>query len=281
MIATPSPGTGRYLDLLHGNFRRLPAEERTQFLQALSLDARRITDAELEFRLQPNWRSRITAAWMIGLDHREQFRDRIRELPPASELDLATRAAGLAHQAPARRLIDRPLITENPYALWPYHLHDAIRTAVHTDDHSEDRWPPTDWHQAATRALAALGDQWATTAALAPSRMLLVACLRQGLRLARDHRLTDLSWLTPLIETAVAFHHAVRGAHDDLTATIDRLRKATANGDFTYYVHIATAMGDLPQPDGPAIRWLDAEHTVRPRWRTLVIARRERLHAQR
>ncbi|MFE7112870.1 ATP/GTP-binding protein [Streptomyces sp. NPDC057575] len=47
----------------------------------------------------------------------------------------------------------------------------------------------------ATRA-AGLGDQWSTTTALTPSRILLVACLRQGLRLARDHRLTDLGWLT-------------------------------------------------------------------------------------
>ncbi|MEW2623599.1 hypothetical protein [Streptomyces sp. NPDC048106] len=120
----------------------------------------------------------------------------------AFDLDLATRAAGLTQQAPARRLTERPLITENPYALWPYHLHRAIRSAVRDDDHSDDRWTPADWHQAATRALAALGDQWTSAAALAPSRMLLVACLRQGLRLARDHRLTGLGWL---IEAAFAY----------------------------------------------------------------------------
>ncbi|MFF4534228.1 ATP/GTP-binding protein [Streptomyces sp. NPDC001407] len=113
----------------------------------------------------------------------------------AFDLDLATQTAGLTHQAPARRLTERPLVTENPYALWPYHLHRAIRSAVREDDHSDDRWTPADWHQAATRALAALGDQWTKAAALAPSRMLLVACLRQGLRLARDHHLTGLGWL--------------------------------------------------------------------------------------
>ncbi|WP_328512768.1 ATP/GTP-binding protein (plasmid) [Streptomyces sp. NBC_00376] len=115
----------------------------------------------------------------------------------AFDLDLATRAAGLTHQAPARRLTERPIVTENPYALWPHHLHGAIRSALtEADDHTDDHWTPADWHQAATRALAALGDQWATTTALTPSRILLVACLRQGLRLARDHRLTDLGWLT-------------------------------------------------------------------------------------
>ncbi|WP_424893311.1 ATP/GTP-binding protein [Streptomyces sp. XH2] len=120
----------------------------------------------------------------------------------AFDLDLATQAAGLTHQAPARRLIDRPLVTDNPYALWPYHLHGAIRTAVHADETSEDRWTPTDWHQAAARALAALGEQWTKAATLAPSRMLLVACLRQGLRLARDHHLTGLGWL---IDAAFAY----------------------------------------------------------------------------
>ncbi|MEU3602274.1 ATP/GTP-binding protein [Streptomyces sp. NPDC006798] len=114
----------------------------------------------------------------------------------AFDLDLATRAAGLTHQAPARRLAERPLITENPYALWPYHLHRAIRTALR-DDRTEDHWTPADWNRAAGHALAALGEQWTTAAAAgAPGRMLLVACLRQGLRLARDHRLTDLGWLT-------------------------------------------------------------------------------------
>ncbi|WP_329625956.1 ATP/GTP-binding protein (plasmid) [Streptomyces sp. NBC_01255] len=114
----------------------------------------------------------------------------------AWDLDLATRTAGLTQQAPARRLTERPLISENLWALWPYHLHRAIRTAVREDTHSEDRWTPADWHQAASRALAALGEQWTTATAQAPSRMLLVACLRQGLRLARDHRLDDLGWLT-------------------------------------------------------------------------------------
>nr|WTB12031.1 hypothetical protein OG546_49570 [Streptomyces antimycoticus] len=86
-----------------------------------------------------------------------------------------------------------------------------------------------------------------------------------------------LPWLTPLIHTAVAFHHAVRDAPEDLTATLDRLRETTTNGDFAYYVDIATAMGDLPQPTGSAIQWLDGGHTVRERWRALVTARQAHL----
>ncbi|MGW3046227.1 hypothetical protein ACWC9T_41095 [Kitasatospora sp. NPDC001159] len=88
------------------------------------------------------------------------------------------------------------MVGEDPYAIWPYHLHGAIRTALRTDDTTTaDRWTPADWHQAAERALAALGGQWRTHSP-ATGRAWLVACLRQGLRLARDHRLDDLAWLT-------------------------------------------------------------------------------------
>ncbi|MFL4908188.1 ATP/GTP-binding protein [Streptomyces sp. MMS24-I2-30] len=217
---------------------------------------------------------------------------RSASLLDAFDLDLATHAAGLTHQAAARQLVERPMVTEQSGAIWPYHLHGAIRTALRTDDeHTEDRWTPADWHQAAERALAALGRQWQDASALVPARPLLVACLRQGLRLARDHHLDDLAtllrthidvaglaWLTPLLETALAFHHAVQSEHDDLTAAIDRLREATANGDYTYLLHIAAAMGGLPQPTSPAIQWLDDAHTVRTRWHTLVTARRHHLN---
>lgn len=91
------------------------------------------------------------------------------------------------------------------------------------------------------------------------------------------HVESSARWLTPLIDTAVAFHQAVRGAHDDLAATIDRLRQETAGGDFAYYVDIATAMGDLSQAAGSAVRWLDDARTVRERWRGLVIARQDHL----
>ncbi|MBL1086769.1 ATP/GTP-binding protein [Streptomyces actinomycinicus] len=122
---------------------------------------------------------------------------RSASLLDAWDLDLATRAAGLTHQSAARRLVERPMVSEDPYAIWPYHLHGAIRTALRTaDDHAEDRWTPADWHQAAERAFDALGRQWRDADALTSSRALLVACLRQGLRLASAHHLADLTWLT-------------------------------------------------------------------------------------
>ncbi|MGW8065896.1 ATP/GTP-binding protein [Streptomyces ziwulingensis] len=138
----------------------------------------------------------LLARTLSDLTPEERHLLRSASLLDAFDLDLATRTAGLTQQAVARRLVERPLVTENPYALWPYHLHRAIRSAVRDDEHSDDRWTPADWHQAAARALAALGEQWAGSAALGPGRLLLVACLRQGLRLARDQRLGDLGWLT-------------------------------------------------------------------------------------
>ncbi|MDX2748288.1 ATP/GTP-binding protein [Streptomyces sp. NRRL_B-2557] len=112
----------------------------------------------------------------------------------AFDLPLATRAAGLTHEAPALRLIDRPFVREEPFGLWPYHLHGLIRSTIrNADDHADDRWSPHDWHQAAQRALTALGKQW--TAGSGRDRRLLVGCLRQGLTLARDHHL-ELDWLT-------------------------------------------------------------------------------------
>ncbi|MFC9131878.1 ATP/GTP-binding protein [Streptomyces sp. NPDC057099] len=113
----------------------------------------------------------------------------------AFDVPLATRTAGLPHEGPALRLTERPFVRENPYGLWLFHLHALIRSAVrNADDTTDDRWSERDWQQAAQRAFTALGEQHQD--APGPGRLLLIACLRQGLRLARDHRL-DLDWLAP------------------------------------------------------------------------------------
>jgi hypothetical protein len=105
------------------------------------------------------------------------------------DVPLATRAAGMSHEAPALRLIERPFVRENPFVLWPFHLHGLVRSTIRTDD----RWSPADWQQAAQRAFHALGEQWHSGAD--HDRILLVGALRQGLALARDFRL-ELDWLT-------------------------------------------------------------------------------------
>ncbi|WP_414170892.1 ATP/GTP-binding protein (plasmid) [Streptoverticillium reticulum] len=136
----------------------------------------------------------LVARTLSDLPSEERHVARAVSLLDAFDETLAARAAGLPHQAPVRRLLERPFVREDAFALWPFHLHGVIRAAIRSaDDQTDDRWTPTDWQQAAQRALTALGEQW--TSQPGPGRALLVACLRQGLRLARDHHL-DLGWLT-------------------------------------------------------------------------------------
>ncbi|MEU6629952.1 DUF6000 family protein [Streptomyces parvus] len=65
-VKPATQGVGRYLHLLHGNFARDDESERTPFLQSMRDAAREITDEELEILLQSEWRSRLTASWLIG-----------------------------------------------------------------------------------------------------------------------------------------------------------------------------------------------------------------------
>ncbi|WP_432128076.1 ATP/GTP-binding protein [Streptomyces sp. bgisy082] len=136
----------------------------------------------------------LIARTLADLTPDERHLLRSVSLLDAFDTDLATRAAGLTHQAAARRLVERPFVDENPFALWPYSLHGLIRSTLRgADDATDDRWTPTDWETAAVRALAALGEQWSSGPER--DRLLLTGCLRQGLALARDFRL-ELGWLT-------------------------------------------------------------------------------------
>ena len=75
----------RYLKLLHGNFMTMDTVQRRPFLQQLAASARQASDHDLAILLDSEWRSRLTASWLIALDRREQFRQRIGELLLASE----------------------------------------------------------------------------------------------------------------------------------------------------------------------------------------------------
>lgn len=116
-------------------------------------------------------------------------------------VDLATAASGLAQDGPTLQLVERPFIDTDPAAPWPYHLHDLIREAIReADETAEDRWSPADWHRAAQRAFDALGAELPPSAG---DRRRLLACLTQGLRLARDHGL-ELGWLVDAAHRYVA-----------------------------------------------------------------------------
>ncbi|MEU4360210.1 hypothetical protein [Streptomyces virginiae] len=97
----------------------------------------------------------------------------------------------------------------------------------------------------------------------------------QGLH--ADIEAAGLPFLHRFVELALAFHHAVRGEHEALAATIDRLRALTATGDFAYFTDIAHYMAGLPRPTASITRWIDGEEQVRSRWNALVQTRQENL----
>ncbi|MFD3621648.1 ATP/GTP-binding protein [Streptomyces sp. NPDC058676] len=176
VITARSHGLPLYLDLSVARFLELRRSGRTPQPSDLDHDFPALVSRTLS-DLTPDERHVLRSVSLLD----------------AFDVPLATRTAGLSHEAPALRLTERPFIRENPFGLWPFHLHDLIRSTIrNADDATDDRWSPGDWEQAATRAFHALGDQWATDTA--QDRMLLVGCLRQGLRLARDFHL-DLDWL--------------------------------------------------------------------------------------
>lgn len=89
-------GLGRYMRLLHGNFAGLDESKRRRFLRQLARSARQVSDRELDILLENGWRERLTASWLIALDGREQFRDRIGELLLAGEAGFAGQGYCLA-----------------------------------------------------------------------------------------------------------------------------------------------------------------------------------------
>ncbi|MFF4454675.1 DUF6000 family protein [Streptomyces goshikiensis] len=78
-------GLPRYLELNSARVLRPGWPHAKRFARHLIRDAA-ITDAELEALLSYEWRSRLTAAWLIGVDRRESFRERIGDLLLASEV---------------------------------------------------------------------------------------------------------------------------------------------------------------------------------------------------
>ncbi|WP_157522660.1 DUF6000 family protein [Herbidospora cretacea] len=75
----------RYMNLM-GNFLGLSDRKVIRFGRALAKDARRISDHDLSVLLDGEWRARLTAAWLIGLDRRVQFRERLSTMLLDSEL---------------------------------------------------------------------------------------------------------------------------------------------------------------------------------------------------
>lgn len=78
----------RYLKL-GGPLMRMTELERTKFARELGEAADDITPRELTILLEGTWRERKTAAWLIAIAHRTEFRERLGEMLLASEVCFA------------------------------------------------------------------------------------------------------------------------------------------------------------------------------------------------
>ncbi|MEU1789466.1 DUF6000 family protein [Streptomyces sparsogenes] len=74
----------RYLKL-GGSLLRMPGRQRSEFLRKLGQAAGEISPRELDTLLGRGWRERKTAAWLIAVAGRSEFRERLGELLLASE----------------------------------------------------------------------------------------------------------------------------------------------------------------------------------------------------
>ena len=152
-------GTRRYWRLLGVNPLREDRPDREAFNAALAEDARNITDADLSLLLELEWRARLTAAWLIGLDRRTRFRRRLGDLLLDSELVHAGKGYCFALARFAERedadilaaYLDRylPRVDCHYDQVW------AIGALLHLDDrfasgHAERFLAPDGlWHQSA------------------------------------------------------------------------------------------------------------------------------------
>ncbi|GIH51692.1 hypothetical protein SAMN05421833_129100 [Microbispora rosea] len=142
----------RYLKLLGGKLPKLS----NRFKAALADDARHISDEDLHELLRCDWRPRLTAAWLIGIDRRVRFRQAIGELLLSSEVCYAGQGYcfalatfGQSHDAEIlTAYLDRYLPRTDCY----YDQHWAIGALLHLDDrlgtHHSDQYLTTGLWQA-------------------------------------------------------------------------------------------------------------------------------------
>ncbi len=138
-----------------------------RFARHLIDDAATITDAELEALLGYEWRSRLTAAWLIGVGRRATFRERIGDLLLASEFCFSGRGycfalARLGTHADAEILssyLDRYLPRTDLRYDQPAALGALLRLDAHLGTHHADHFTEPDglWDQW-VQALAHLQD---------------------------------------------------------------------------------------------------------------------------
>ncbi|MFJ7268702.1 DUF6000 family protein [Streptomyces sp. NPDC099050] len=148
----------RYLELGSGRVLRPGWPHAERFARHLIEDAATITDAELEALLAYEWRSRLTAAWLIGVGRRTLFLERIGDLLLASEVcysggGYCFALARLGTPADAEILtayLDRYLPRTDLRYDQPAALGALVRLDAHLDTGHADRFTQPD----------GLGEQW-------------------------------------------------------------------------------------------------------------------------
>ncbi|MFF7385347.1 DUF6000 family protein [Streptomyces griseoluteus] len=75
----------RYLKL-GGGLLRMPSPASDRFMRDLREDAGRITPSEIAKLLEGSWRERRTAAWLVAVSRRTEFREDLGRLLLASEV---------------------------------------------------------------------------------------------------------------------------------------------------------------------------------------------------
>ncbi|MFI6790919.1 DUF6000 family protein [Nonomuraea sp. NPDC050383] len=159
-VGAKTGGRPRSMHLM-GSFMMLPDRKLIRFGRLLARDARRITDDGLEMLLDFEWRSRSTAAWLIGLDRRTRFRERLGTLLLESEMVYVGGAycfalARFAEEQDAALLgayLDRYL----PQLDCRYDQDDAMGALLHLDERRGTNYaarflaPGGLWESSATR----------------------------------------------------------------------------------------------------------------------------------
>ncbi|MFJ6849698.1 DUF6000 family protein [Streptomyces sp. NPDC091271] len=170
--ARKDSGHARYLVLQSGRFLRPEWPHAERFAHHLIDDSATITDAELEALLGYEWRSRLTAAWLIGVGRRATFRERIGDLLMASEFCFSGSSycfalARFGTHADAEILtayLDRYLPRTDLRYDQPAALGALLRLDAHLGTHHADRFtePDCPWDQR-VNTLAHLRDHPAYT----------------------------------------------------------------------------------------------------------------------
>ncbi|WP_329404362.1 DUF6000 family protein [Streptomyces melanogenes] len=150
-------GHPRYLELNSAHLLRPGWPHAERFARHLIDDAATITDEELEALLAYEWRSRLTAAWLIGVGRRASFRERIESLLLASEVcysggGYCFALARLGTRADSEILttyLDQYLSRTDLHYDQPAALGSLLRLDAQLGTHYADRFTQPDgpWHR--------------------------------------------------------------------------------------------------------------------------------------